>query len=222
MDAQEARNLHQLESLPLLNRCGQHLDEFATYIDSITTSCTNKIPQERNHTINMLNSAGVGVSTTGPFHRFNILLISSSDTACSIVRLSFIATSATRAKNDTTCMWQSIFHGLIKTFANKGPGTLIPSTTAASIEMNIAIIAASLVVMRPCFSYIHYLFVTPTAVEHAGSTDYMTSHSYAVSNYAASNSSKSYSKSAQRTADVELATRSVSQERILANYGEPS
>lgn len=88
--------------------------------------------------------------------------------------------------------------------------------------MNIAIIAASLVVMRPCFSYIYNFFAAPKTVEPAGSTDYITSHSYAVSNYAASSSSKSCSKSAQRTADVELATRSVSQERILASYSESS
>ena len=113
-------------------------------------------------------------------------------------------------------------HALVEIRANKETGTLIPSTTAASIEMNIAIIAASLVVMRPCFSYIYSFFVTPTVVEPAGSTDYISSHSYAVSKYAASNSSKSYSKTAQLTADMELATRSASQERILVSRGEPS
>ncbi|CEJ90320.1 hypothetical protein VHEMI06111 [[Torrubiella] hemipterigena] len=75
-----------------------------------------------------------------------LILLGLVDTACSIVRLSFIATSATKSHTDTT--W-----------------TLIPSTTAASIEMNVAIIAASLVVMRPCFSWIHSFWEDQTIIE---------------------------------------------------------
>lgn len=117
-----------------------------------------------------------------------LILLGLVDTASSIVRMTFINSSGAQAKNDTT--W-----------------TLIPSTTAATIEMNVAIIAASLVVMRPCFAYLYGVI--------SGHSQQNTYANSSTGYLGSDRTSKSNSNAITKTIDIRLTTRSVSQERIL-------
>ena len=72
--------------------------------------------------------------------------------------------------------------------------------------MNLAIIAASLVVMRPCFAYIYGLIFgrrEPTMYSH--SLGYLSSD----------RTSKVQDNKITKTVDIRLSSRSISQERIL-------
>jgi hypothetical protein len=72
--------------------------------------------------------------------------------------------------------------------------------------MNVAIIAASLVVMRPCFAFIYGLIFG-----HKQQDSYPSNQRYFASDY----SGKSQENKITKTIDIMLSTRPVSQERIL-------
>lgn len=81
----------------------------------------------------------------------------SSDTAVSLARMIVISTLTSKSQTDLTCLLLLTPSFFEKKLTSHYPGTLIDSTTVASIELNVAIIAACLVVMRPCFKAIFAL-----------------------------------------------------------------
>jgi hypothetical protein len=153
------------------------------------------------------------------------------DTAASIARMTLISTSASQSKVDSTCL---SFPSYFRTQLTHILGTLVNSTTAASIELNVAIIAASLVVMRPCFKAIFGLF--PWAATHSSLSGEPNSSYSSYGSVLASIKGKAKERPRGRTreceedanlknlgantgitktVDIELSTRNLSTEEIL-------
>lgn len=137
-----------------------------------------------------------------------LILLGLIDTATSVVRM-FTLASAAASKADFTCERISLhrFH----LHANFPTGTIINGVTATSIEMSLAIIAASLVVMRPCFKAI-YRKLFPNSHMHSTLSGYSPSGNLSSAH---SNNGREGRSVITKTVEFEMAVRSISTEDIL-------
>lgn len=110
-----------------------------------------------------------------------------------------------------------------RSLADHFPGLIIPTHLVIVIEFNVTIIAASLVVMRPCFQAIYEFFFRKSG--HSGhdfkhssifrSTRQRSHSGYIISPSEVARRAETDGTGITKTVDIEMASRTVSTEEIL-------